>query len=121
MNTLQQLRRLGFLLIFALLGGCASEHPEAPPPPRPTTAPSVVRVTIDNFRFDPETITVPAGATVVWTNHDDVPHTVTANTKSFGSGALDTDEQFSQTFSQRGQFDYYCAVHPHMTGRVIVK
>ncbi|HWE96411.1 MAG TPA: cupredoxin family copper-binding protein [Tepidisphaeraceae bacterium] len=79
-------------------------------------------VGIDNFSFIPAEITVPAGTTVTWVNHDDVPHTVTSTDKRFASSpALDTDGRFSQTFTTPGTYAYYCAVHPHMTGKVIVK
>ena len=78
-------------------------------------------VSIDNFSFDPPTLTVPAGTTVTWVNHDDVPHTVTANDKAFASAALDTDERFSKQFSAAGTYPYYCAVHKHMTGKVVVE
>ena len=81
----------------------------------------VRRVSIDNFSFDPPSLTVPPGTTVTWANRDDVPHTVTAYDKRFASGTLDTDGQFSRRFTAPGTYDYYCAVHPHMTGRVIVK
>jgi plastocyanin len=76
---------------------------------------------IDNFTYDPPDLAVPAGATVVWVNRDDVPHTVTAQDRAFTSGALDTDGEFSHTFPTPGTYTYYCAVHPHMTGRVVVK
>jgi plastocyanin len=78
-------------------------------------------VSIDNFSFNPSTITVPAGTTVTWTNHDDIPHTVAANGKGFASKALDTDERFSHLFSAPGTYPYYCAIHTHMTGQIIVK
>jgi plastocyanin len=76
---------------------------------------------VDNFNFTPATITVPAGTQVTWVNHDDVPHTVTAADKAFGSAALDAGERFSRVFAQPGTYSYYCAVHPHMTGTVVVK
>ena|SRR5579871_2439517 len=79
------------------------------------------QVTIDNFNFTPATITVPAGTIVTWINHDDVPHTVTANDGQFASKALDTDDRYSHVFSVPGTYAYFCAVHPHMTGQVIVK
>jgi plastocyanin len=123
MNTFRNLRRLGLMLLFALLGGWTDRPmPATQPATQPATTRPVVRITIDNFRFDPEVVTVPAGTTIQWINHDDVPHTVTANDhKSFASGALDTDEQFSHVFPTAGEFPYFCAVHPHMTARVIVK
>jgi plastocyanin len=81
------------------------------------------QIVIDNFRFDPPVLTVPAGATVTWINRDDVPHTATASSKprEFDSKALDTDDKFSHTFKTAGTYAYFCAVHPHMTGKVIVK
>lgn len=79
------------------------------------------QVKIDNFSYAPREITVAAGTTVVWINRDDVPHTVTSNDDKFGSKALDTDDQFSFTFKNPGKYEYYCSVHPKMTGTVIVK
>lgn len=91
-----------------------------------TAAGSVVatggpQVQIDNFAFTPKSLTVPVGATVVWTNHDDVPHTVTSPDKIFSSQALDTDEQFSFTFTAPGTYAYHCAIHPIMTAEVVVR
>jgi plastocyanin len=80
-----------------------------------------VQVTIDNFTFSPQQVTVKAGDTVTWTNHDDIPHTVTSTTKAFNSNALDTDDRFSFTFVTPGSFSYFCALHPHMTGSILVE
>jgi plastocyanin len=81
----------------------------------------VNQVTIDNFSFNPQVVTVAAGTTVTWVNHDDVPHTVTSTDKSFKSKALDTNDKFSFTFAKAGVYEYYCSVHPRMTGKVVVK
>ncbi|WP_240755964.1 cupredoxin family copper-binding protein [Pandoraea sp. XY-2] len=80
-------------------------------------------VNIDNFAFSPATLTVRAGTRVTWTNHDEDPHTVTSsdNPHVFASGALDTNGTFSVTFDKPGTYPYYCAIHPHMTGVIIVK
>jgi plastocyanin len=78
-------------------------------------------VKMDNFTFTPQTLTVRSGTTVTWVNKDDVPHTVTSTDKKFKSRALDTDERFSFTFSAPGTYNYFCSVHPHMTGKVIVR
>jgi plastocyanin len=78
-------------------------------------------VTVDNFTFTPQQITVKAGDTVTWANHDDIPHTVTSTTKVFNSKALDTDDKFSFTFATPGSFSYFCALHPHMTGSIVVE
>jgi plastocyanin len=91
--------------------------------PNKETAVSAVpnQVVIENFSFVPATLTVKAGTRVTWVNRDDVPHTATDTDKRFNSKALDTDEQFSFTFSQPGTYNYYCALHPKMTAQIIVK
>jgi plastocyanin len=124
MKNLKRLLFIAFLMVLESAGaGLGASPTTTASATQPATQPAVsATVAIDNFRFDPEVVTVPIGATVTWINHDDVPHTVTATVKkSFGSGALDTDDHFSHFFSKPGEFTYYCAVHPHMTGRVIVK
>jgi plastocyanin len=78
-------------------------------------------ITIDNFTFTPPELTVAVGTTVKWVNHDDIPHTVVNKDKAFRSQALDTDDSFSYTFASAGTFDYFCGLHPHMVGKVIVK
>ena len=78
-------------------------------------------VKIDNFSFTPQTLTIPAGATVKWTNKDDVPHTVVETNQKFKSKALDTDETFSFTFTDPGTYEYFCSVHPKMVAKVIVE
>ena len=80
-----------------------------------------VAVKIDNFVFGPQTITVPAGTTVTWTNSDDIPHTAVSTDGVFKSKVMDTDEKFSYTFTKAGTYSYYCSVHPKMTGQVVVK
>ena len=84
-------------------------------------SPQAVAVAIDNFKFSVASLEVAAGTTVTWTNHDDVPHTVTSTTKVFKSPPLDTGETFSYTFKLAGTFEYYCSLHPHMTGQIVVK
>jgi plastocyanin len=78
-------------------------------------------IMIDNFSFSPKEITVAVGTTVTWVNHDDVPHTVVSPDKKFRSKALDTDDSFSFTFTDAGTYNYFCSVHPIMTGKIIVK
>ena len=78
-------------------------------------------VTIDNFSFTPKELTVAVGTTVKFVNHDDIPHTVVETNKMFRSKALDTDDSYSYTFATAGSFDYFCSLHPHMVGKIIVK
>jgi plastocyanin len=89
-------------------------------PAKADAAPAVSAVTVDNFRFSPPALTVPVGTTVVWTNQDDVPHTVVSSENRFASAALDTGDKFSFRFKEAGAYPYYCSVHPMMTGKVIV-
>jgi plastocyanin len=78
-------------------------------------------ITIDNFTFTPKELTVAVGTTVKWVNHDDIPHTIVEKKTSFRSKALDTDDSYSFTFTSAGTFDYFCGLHPHMVGQIIVK
>jgi plastocyanin len=85
--------------------------------------PAPNQVIIDNFAFRPQVLTVAAGTRVTWINQDDVPHTATstARPRVFASGTLDTDGRFDHVFTKPGTYEYFCAVHPHMTGKIIVK
>jgi len=86
-----------------------------------TDAPSGPKVGIDNFNFSPKSLSVSVGTTVTWTNHDDVPHTVTSRDKTFSSQAIDTDGTFSFIFAKPGTYAYFCAIHPIMTAEIVVK
>ena len=106
-----------FAAAFALTAGTMSSlavSPGAEPASR-------AEVKIDNFSFGPASVTVPVGTTITWTNHDDVPHVVASDDKIFKSKALDTDDHFSFTFSKPGTYEYFCAIHPKMTAKVVVQ
>jgi len=103
------------IAVVLLLAG--SPIATAADPPSATNA----EVKIDNFRFGPQTITVPVGATVTWTNRDDTPHTSVSTDGVFKSKVMDTDETFSYTFAKAGTYVYFCSIHPKMTGQVVVK
>jgi plastocyanin len=88
--------------------------------PRPKLPPNAVG--IDNFAFEPKTLTVRAGTTVTWLNRDDVPHLIISSTGKFNnSKVLDTDQRHSVTFDAAGEYPYFCSIHPKMVGRIIVK
>jgi amicyanin len=82
---------------------------------------SAEEVKIDNFTFDPPQLTVKSGATVTWTNHDDIPHTVVAKEHQFRSTALDSDDKYTFTFTTPGVYEYFCSLHPHMVGKIVVQ
>ncbi|MEA1675056.1 cupredoxin family copper-binding protein [Nitrospirillum sp. BR 11163] len=105
MRTLMSAARVAAVLFCALAGFA---HAEA------------VEIRIDNFTFSPAEVHVAPGTTIVWVNADDIPHAVAANDKSFKSKVLDTEEKYSRTVAGPGTIDYFCSLHPHMTGRIIV-
>jgi len=109
-------RRLAILLALSTpASGLMASHAASAVPAKTQT------VSIKMFAFAPQVLTVTPGTTVTWTNADEDPHTVTANDRSFHSAALDTDDKYSFTFTKPGEFAYFCSLHPHMTGRVIVR
>jgi plastocyanin len=77
-------------------------------------------VMIDNFTFEPAQVTIKVGTTVTWKNRDDIPHTVVSAGK-FRSKTLDTDDSYSFTFTSPGDYNYFCSLHPHMTGMIKVE
>jgi plastocyanin len=110
---------VGTVLIAFTLGQGARPYAAVSPSDKPSSG---TEVKIDNFSFGPATITIPAGSTVTWTNNDDVPHVVTSDdNKMFKSKALDTDDRFSFTFTKPGTYNYYCAIHPKMTAKIVVQ
>ena len=83
---------------------------------------SAISISIDNFSFTPATLTVRAGTTVTWTNKDDIPHGIASSNKAFArSKALDTDDSYSFTFTTPGTYQYFCYLHPHMVGSIVVE
>jgi plastocyanin len=139
------MKKIGLVLLLVmmvLISGCtygprtevSSQPTTTPmPPTTPTemitsTATSTATVTsvpvaieIKNFAFNPSTITIPKGTTVIWTQNDSVPHTVTTSVgKGFDSGTLNPGDTFSWTFNDVGTFSYGCSIHPNMMGTIIV-
>jgi plastocyanin len=106
---------IGAAVGTVLAGGVLLASAQAP-------AAKAVAVSIDNFTFNPPTLTVKAGTTVTWTNKDDIPHGIAATGNAFKrSNALDTDDSYSFTFTTPGSFQYFCYIHPHMTGTIVVE
>ena len=84
-------------------------------------APETDRIVINQFMFQPTTLTVKAGSTVTWLNKDEEPHTVVSATGLFRSAALDTNDRFSFKFSKPGTYAFVCTIHPQMIGTIIVQ
>jgi plastocyanin len=136
--------------IALLLAGCAAQQtpaatpvpttvttaPATPPPMTTvaTTPPAItttvvqttfvppisVTVTIQNYTFIPDSVTVPAGSTVYWTNLDPAAHQVLSDTHAFMGNPMSRNTSYSFTFNNRGTFPYHCAIHPTMKGTVTV-
>ena len=102
------------LLASALLLSTVSVMTKAAPAP-------AAAVHIANFTFQTPVVTVKPGTTVTWTNGDDIPHTVVSKDGVFKSKVLDSGDHYSFTFAKAGQFGYFCSLHPHMTGTIVVK
>ena len=111
--TLRGIAAVGGLLLLTLFGAATPSSPADS-----ATPPGQVR--ISNFAFDPPTLMVRPGATVIWVNKDDEIHTVTSADGKFSSPALDTDESFSFHFDAPGTYLYHCAIHARMTGTIVV-
>ena len=79
------------------------------------------QVMIDNFKFGPETMAVSKGSAVIWTNNDDIPHSIVVNALGMRSKVLDTGQTFTYQFDKTGTFSYICGLHPFMHGRIVVK
>lgn len=111
-------------LIATFVAALAMATPLAAPSLAVAQAPAAATasVKIDNFVFGPAVLTIKVGTTVTWTNNDDVPHAVVSDDHTtFKSKVLDTDQSFSFTFTKPGQYPYFCSIHPHMTGKVVVQ
>ncbi len=133
----------GCLILLLCLAACSPVTAAAGPTPTamdpgmtmtaPTQGPNLAdgtastevvsgpHVTIDNFTFSPQTLTVTVGMTVTWINQDDTPHRVASVDKVFASDALDTGDRYSYRFTAPGTYRYYCSIHPKMTATIIVQ
>jgi plastocyanin len=78
------------------------------------------QIAIDNFAFTPTPRTVTVGTEVTWINRDDVPHVVVDTHGAFSSKVLDTNQKYTHRFATAGTYDYFCSIHPTMTGKVVV-
>ena len=108
----------------AQAGAATTAPPTARASPPATAAPMVSsgpQIVIGNFTFTPNALTVAVGTTITWVNHDDLPHTVTAQDHSFTSSGLDTEDSFTHQFIVAGTYAYYCTIHTKMTATIIVR
>ena len=114
MDPIERSRAFARRGVFRLAGGLLLAMPIS----RSRAAESTIG--IDNFSFAPALLSVAVGTVVTWTNHDDIPHSVVCPALKFRSHVLDTDQTFTFQFDQNGEFDYFCGLHSHMKGKVVV-
>ncbi len=113
---------LGLVIIVTL--GVAACSSSATPAPAATTSgggAGAQSVAIQDFSFQPASLTVSVGSTVTWTNKDNVGHTVTADDGSFKSGTIGGGATFTQTFARAGTYSYHCSIHAYMKATVTVQ
>ena len=101
-------------------------HNMPPPPPQANvdaTGKNEIQIVIENFGYSPSDVTIAPGTKVTWINKDEAPHTATSTSpdKKFNSGGLDTDDKFSFVFNDKGDYPYFCSLHPQMKATIKVK
>jgi len=128
MNT-RRLIPVSLTALGLLLVSCSAATNPAPtqtplaPVPSPTPAPGstgTVDITIQNFAFNPTSITIKAGTTVRWMNQDSATHSVTSDTGVWDSGGIAQGASYTRVFDTVGTFAYHCGIHPSMKGTIIV-
>ena len=102
------------LLLVIFLISCS-------PPPAKEIPADAVKVDMKDFKFGPETITIKAGQTIAWANQDTASHTATAKDGSWTTAELFKGQADVAKFDKPGTYEYYCAIHPRMKGKVIVE
>jgi plastocyanin len=100
--------------------GAATPAAAESTPAAAATTPQAVAIDIKDFAFSPQTLTIPVGTTVTWTNQDVTAHTTTAKDKTWDSNILQQGATFSYTFDTPGTYDYICSLHPNMTAQIVV-
>jgi|SRR5579872_1679497 len=123
MNRCLHLLAASLLLVTTATACRADDDKMAMPAaaaPAAKTPVATDQVSIDNFTFSPQVVTVAAGTTVTWKNKDDIPHLVVLTDQRARSPALDTEQSYSYKFDKPGTYGYFCGMHPKMTGTVIV-
>ena len=109
------------ILGVVITSGCTQNQQQGPQNTTNTKNTSYSTVTIQNFTFTPNTLTVKAGTNVTWTNQDSAVHDVTSDSGEFSSPDLNKDDKYTYNFTKPGEYSYYCDEHPSMKGKVIVQ
>jgi plastocyanin len=125
---MKQILIVGFMILVIAVSGCSTQKTPVQPT-TPASGPSTSGnlgikkdVEISGFAFNPSTLTIPKGATVIWTNKDSAPHTIISDSgNEIMSDSISKGETFAHTFNIPGTYSYHCSIHPSMKGTVIVE
>lgn len=113
--------RLTVGLVMLFFWSCSKDSDSDPQPQPGPTPGNAANVVMQNFNFNPATLTVAPGTTVTWTNRDTETHTVTADDNSFNSSGINPGGTYSRSFSTADTITYHCIPHPAMRGTIIVR
>ncbi|QKW10460.1 cupredoxin domain-containing protein [Streptomyces sp. NA04227] len=104
-------------------GGDGGAYRTSPPPSKSAPASEKTRITIKNFTFEPDDLTVRPGQKVTVVNEDSTSHTVTATgDKAFDTGTIDAGETATFTAPDKaGKYAYLCTIHQQMKGSLTVR
>ncbi|MFC1988507.1 cupredoxin domain-containing protein [Chloroflexota bacterium] len=134
-NLLIIILSLALIFTVAVAVSCQSQTPAPVPPvpgdslppapatgePEPPAGPAQIEVSIESSAFNPASLNIPVGTTIVWYNNDSDTHTVTARNNFFDSRNLAPGDTFEYTFPLPGAFEYYCAAHPSVIGKITIE
>jgi plastocyanin len=110
------LRLVSFAVVLAVLATSIGRAAAVVP-----SKPRTHTVIIEGTRFQPESLTVKAGDTIVWVNKDLFPHTATASNSTFNSDVIAAGASWKYTAKKTGEFAYACVFHPTMKADMVVK
>jgi plastocyanin len=117
--TRRSIAAAAVLLALSAAGAIAQQQPA--PQPQQAAATNEAEISIQAFQFVPAILTVKAGTAITWVNHDEEPHNVVSPERVFRSKAIDGGEKFTVVLDKPGTYNYLCAVHPHMRGKIVVE
>lgn len=124
MINIKKIFIVGFLIIVIAISGCYAQKTPVQPTAVPSTGDLGIKtdIKISGFAFNPNTLTISKGASVIWTNMDSASHTIVSDTGyEINSGSISKGNTYVHVFNTPGTYDYHCSIHPAMKGKVVVE
>ena len=112
---------MALILGVIAISGCMQSPQKNPQNATTPQNASQSTVIIQNFAFNPNTITIKAGTNVTWINQDSAIHDVSSDSGAFASSDLSKGEKYTHNFTKPGEYPYHCNEHPYMKGKIIVQ